>query len=193
MRINSILLIPGAGHGDGQYSRGQTTDLLCEADVVDSYLMTLVEYLEEYQIRYSVADTRKPPGIPPRERMSVNDPNTLRIELSVGYFIVGSCGKPRGRNESLVEFSGAEMLPIAETICAFLSEWGKCGSYGHRVSNPILNKEMAEGCIRIKPFAINGPDAEVYGARCGFLGRDIAMALIESCGNVARAGYPIRA
>ena len=196
MRINQILLIPGAGHSDdfGQYHRGASTERIAEVDVVDSYVQTLADILDEYQIRHEVLPTRKPPGIPAAARLSTNESNTLKMELSVGFFIVGRYGKPRERNETIVEYSGEFIRPIAEMMCESLSEYGRCCSYGHRTCNPILNKDLAEGCIRVKPFAINGPDVDVFAEHAPAMGKGLGLAIVEALrvSGEASRGAPAR-
>ena len=188
MLVSKVLVVPGAGHCGHSYTRGPYTDMLAEVDVVDLFLDPFLDRLEEYNLRHDVAPTRKPPGIPQELRLAENEVNTLKIEMSVGYFDVSSpYAKPRGRNESTVEYAG-DCLAIAEVICECLSEWGRVCSFGHIVRKPI-KADFAEGCIRIKPFAINGPDVDMFAKRSAVLGEELGLALALSLSD-AKRGKP---
>jgi hypothetical protein len=191
MKINSVLVIPGAGHSDdaGNYTRGVAIDSLAEVDVVDVYGRVLLDILEEYGIRYDVAPTRKAPGVREVDRLSGIPENTLALDLRVGYF-----HRYRKLQESVVEYGQDDLKSLANLLSETVGEWGKCCAWGHRTTD-VGPLAVSCSAIRISPFSLNGPDASVYLRRLEPLGREIGLVLVEYLGNrnLAQARVPVRA
>jgi hypothetical protein len=196
-RINTLILIPGAGWSDdtGRFTRGASVDAISESDVVDIYLGPLAEYLDECNVRYEILPTRKHPGVPESARLVLEHPNTVQIDLRCGF--TRWDGDRRKHNESTVYYAGAWVKPLAARICEGLGEWGRCTSFGHREGAP-REFEGPAGALRILPFCLNGPDAQQYLSRLAVLGKELALSIVDYLcisGECQRSGpikYPDR-
>lgn len=196
-KINSILLIPGAGWSDatGRFSRGATVDAIAEVDVVDLYLGPLYDYLEECNVRVEILPTRKTPGVSEDARLLLEYPGTVQIDLRCG--LTRWDGEKRKHNESIVFYSGRHVRRMADRIAEGLGEWGRCSSFGHREGD-AREFDAAPGSIRILPFCLNGPDAQAYLSRLDALGKELGYAVVQylgGTGEAQRSGpikYPVR-
>lgn len=188
-RIHEIVIIPAAGHGGpGVYSRGRTVDALAEVDLVDHYVRSLVDELDQSSIRYRVVQTRKAPGTPELLRFDGSDVSILPLVCSVGWD--SSVNKLSAFNGSMVRF-GLDMPGVlASGLVDTLAHWGSLYVHGHRRSTP-LGTEGVRGIV-LEPFRINGPNAMIYAAKLDKLGRDIGRFLADYC-VMKNTGTAIRA
>jgi hypothetical protein len=179
-RIHEIVLIPSAGHlGPGVYTRGHTVDAMAEVDLVDQYLRSLVDELDQSSIRYRVVPTRKGPGVAPERRYDgVAEANALPILCGIGWD--KSVNKSAGTNTSAVRFAGGVSSALAAGLVETMAHWGALYVHGHRRSTPVQDESMRGGLI-IEPFRLNGPDAVQYAARLDKLGRDLGRFIADYC------------
>ncbi len=153
-------------------ARGESTGMQSQADIVDSYGLRLNDELDYENVRTHYIDTRKAPVRTEEERLKEVPDGFVPIFVSCDWH-----GRKRDTNSSTVEFAG-EYFRLADALCFAMSEWGKCTAFGHRVSKPIV-LEADKGFIRIKPFALNGPNADQYIRRLDKLGEDLGRAIGE--------------
>ncbi len=157
----------------GGADRGQTTGMFNQADMVDVYGARLCDELDFENVRAEIVNTRKARAKNEAQRFS---------EVTAGYIPVFlSCDwhkHDRKVNSSTVEFSGERLYKLADALCFSLSEWGNCTVWGHRVLRPIAVDHDRE-FIRIKPFALNGPNADEYMKRLDKLGQDLGRTIGE--------------
>ena len=177
--ITKIFIIPAAGHtdDDGNYSLGHSIGRENELRVVDRYLMTMTEVFGEYGLPFEVLDTRKKPGVKYSDRPSKIPPNSVVLDVAVGWTSAN-----RSSNYSHVTYSDKRSHKLADLVSQSLFEWGKCSSFTHHVKNPSEAKNsLLDGQVgvRIEPFALNGHGVDDYLRRLGNLGIDIASAVIE--------------
>lgn len=177
-RIHEILIIPAAGHGGpGVYSRGHQIDALCEVDLVDQYVRSLIDELDQSSIRHRIISTRKPPGTPEALRYETAGVAVLPVVCSIGWD--NSHNKLSAANGSVIKFGldipGALTAGLADVV----AHWGSLYVHGHRRSTPV-GSEKVQGIV-IEPFRINGPGALQYAARLDKLGRDIGRYLADYC------------
>lgn len=153
--INQYLLVPAANFRE----RGVSIPSISEADIADLVIRSASETLDELGIRHSRY----------WDHVDVQ-PGDLAIDFGVGYYTT-----KRTTNESSVAFGAGGDL--AELLSETLSEWGRCCSFGHRVSRPIEDYKPQR--IKLSLFAVNGPDAEQYLCRLTDLGRQIAATIAD--------------
>ncbi len=178
-RIHEIVLIPSAGHlGPGVYTRGHTVRAMAEVDLVDQYVRSLVDELDQSSIRYSIVPTRKAPGVEPGRRYDgTAEVNSLPILCTVGWD--KSVHKSGGTNISAIRCSPKVGSSLASGLVETMAHWGALYVHGHRRSNPTVDDTVAG--IVLEPFRINGPDAEQYAAKLDKLGRDLGRFIADYC------------
>lgn len=178
-RIHEIVLIPSAGHlGPGVYTRGHTVDAMAEVDLVDQYVRSLVDELDQSSIRYRVVPTRKCPGIEPGRRYdSTAEAKSLPILCTIGWD--KSVNKSADANRSAVRFSGSVPSALAYGLVETMAHWGSLYVHGHRQSTPVQDQSLPG--IVLEPFRINGPSAMQYAARLDKLGRDLGRFIVDYC------------
>lgn len=169
MPISKVVIIPGAGHfPETGFTRGHSLPHISELDVIDIVTRTFSEALEEFMVQHEVLPTRRHPGLSKAERETV-EPCSVAVEIGLSWF-----NRPRQNNESEIE-SGVGAVGIAGALAETLTEWGRCCSYGHRTQRPRgIN---TPGLIRVKLFALNGVDADVYLTRLAQIGREMGQCL----------------
>ncbi len=177
MKIHELLIIPGAGHaGINSYDRGRITDNYAEVDLVDRYVETMIEELDQSLIRYRVVNTRKAPGTPLKERLKESHPHCLPVFCSVGW---NDSKKIRAINNVSVVTSAPQVpIKITAGIADILGHWGRLYVHGHKAS-PAVDPDI-EG-VRIEPFQLNGRHAAEYITHLGKLGRDVGRFLADYC------------
>jgi hypothetical protein len=152
MRINQVLLVPefSSPGKEGNFHLGA-----CQRDVVDAYLNTLVEGLDENRVTYSVF----------REG-DIILPNSLIVCLSSGWLKPTSTAT---KQISEVRYHTPESLHFAKIVCDSISEWGKCYvSYYHRGNRPLTDKDNPflkvkdTMAVSINPFKLNGENTADY-------------------------------
>ena len=174
MPLTKVCILPGAGHHPTGYERGVVIDSIAEVDAIDIIVRTLQETLEDHMLHTEVLPTRKKPGLSKLERETV-EPCSITIELGLSWFT-----RHRSCNESEVYY-GPGTQRVAELICEALSEWGRCAHFGHRTQNP---REIdPPGLVRVRLFALNGPDAGVYLGRLSEAGKDLGGAIAQALGK----------
>jgi hypothetical protein len=171
MAICKVNIIPGAGWYPSGYSRGHAIDSIAEVDAIDIVVHSLEETLSEFMLHAHVMPTRKKPGMSDTDREMV-EPCCCSIDLGLSWF-----DRKRQNNESEIE-AGCGVGMVASAIGEALTEWGRCCSFGHRTQRP--RGIGTPGLIRIKLFALNGPDADVYLGRLVQVGREIGLAVAGS-------------
>ncbi len=178
MRIHEIIVIPAAGHaGAGVYSRGHTVDAFAEVDLVDHYVRRLVDELEQSSVRYRVVQTRRAPGTTLGERTDLQGVCGLPVTCSVGWD--SSKNQSGSANVSVVRYGPEVPLGLACELTDVVAHWGSLYVYGHRRSNPVVEKDL-KGVV-IEPFRLNGPNAAQYAQRMDTLGRDVGRFLADYC------------
>ena len=188
-RIHEILIIPAAGHGGpGVYSRGATIDTLAEVDIVDQYVRSLVDELDQSSIRHRVVPTRRAPGTPENSRFDLVQDHILPIVCSVGWD--PSKNKLSSANISTVRFGLDMPHAFAAGLVDAMAHWGSLYVHGHRRSTP-LGAEGVRGIV-LEPFRINGPSALQYAAKLDKLGRDLGRYIADYC-FMKNTGTAIRA
>ncbi len=188
-RIHEILIIPAAGHGGpGVYSRGATIDAMAEADLVDQYVRSLADELDQSSIRYRIANTRKAPGTPEGERCGVPGLNVLPVVCAIGWNQAKNATALF--NSSLVKFAPDVSSVLASGLVQTMAHWGALYVHGHKCSAPV-QADSLRGLV-LEPFKLNGPNASLYAARLDALGRDIGRFLADYCVN-KNTGTAIRA
>jgi hypothetical protein len=158
----------------GQQARGQSVGMYSQADLVDLYGYRLNEELEYEDVRTYFINTRRPGLETEQARFSEVPSGFVPLFLSLDWH----SGKMRQYNSSTVEYSG-DLYKMAERLCEALGEWGKNCVYGHRVSRPVVVDGPAH--VRIKPFALNGPQSTDYIGRLDGLGIELGRAIGEFC------------
>ena len=162
-------------------------------DLIDLITVPLAELLEEYNIRYTMANTRRYPGIMKKNRPGIIEPFSLVLEIGLDWH-----DRPRQYNVSQVFCGKDGSSRFAEILSDALSEWGTCAVFGHRsgnariVDDPLLNSPDCIG-VRIEPYAINGPNAGEYIKKSRNLARDLAAVIAEFTvrRSEARSANPI--
>lgn len=178
-RIHEIVIIPSAGHlGPGVYTRGHTVDAMAEVDLVDQYVRSLIDELDQSLVRHRVVPTRKGPGIlPDRRYEGTSEANALPLLCSIGWD--KSVNKSATTNASAVRFSPAVSSILASGLVDVMAHWGALYVHGHKRSTPVQD-EGVRGIV-IEPFRINGPNAVQYAARLDKLGRDLGRFIADYC------------
>lgn len=177
MRIHEFLLIPGAGHaGRGIYERGHQVEAYAEVDLVDLYVRTIVEELDNSLIRYRVVNTRKAPGTPHLERYDAALPYVLPVHLTVGW----NPSKKTTPMHNSSAITAHRLCPprLIEQLADTLRHWGGLYVHGHRCAEPTEQKELG---ITIAPFQVNGRNAKEYAQHLDKLGRDIGRVFTDFC------------
>ncbi len=189
-RIHEIVLIPSAGHlGPGVYTRGHSVDAMAEVELVDHYVRSFVDELDQSSIRYRVVPTRNGPGIAPEHWYDgTAEANSLPILCSIGWD--KSVHRSAATNTSSVRFSPAVSSALASGIVETMAHWGSLYVHGHRRSTPVED-EAVKGIV-LEPFRINGPAAAQYAARLDKLGRDLGRFIADYCLG-KKTGTAIRA
>lgn len=175
-RIHEIVIIPSAGHQGAGYSRGHTADALAEVDIVDQYVRSLVDELENAAIRHRVVATRKAPGTSP-ENWFQNCEHSLPVLCTVGWD--KSVNKSSTQNVSAVRFGPEVSAILASGLVDTMAHWGSLYVHGHRRATPVQD-EKARGIV-VEPFRLNGPGAKEYAARLDKLGRDLGRFIADYC------------
>ena len=192
MTPTHVTIVPSAGHCDdgGKYTRGRTVDTTAEVDVVDRYVQTLDETLEEFGVSHNIMATRGSPGIMESQRAACARKNSIILELGVGWFE----NTPK-RNHSEVYYGADVSRQLAQSVAETIGDWGRCTCFSHvtgtpkKSTKPILCVAGTMG-IRIEPFALNGPNYNDYLPRVAPLGRYIAITVSEFIAlNNESAGY----
>lgn len=177
-RIHEILIIPAAGHGGpGCYSRGHTVDAYAEVDLVDHYVRSLIDELDQSSIRHRLVPTRRAPGTSDEDRYDMAGVNVLPVVCAIGWD--ASINKVAAANTSTVRFSPDIPTTLASGLVDAMAHWGALYVHGHKRSTPVQSATV-RGLI-LEPFKINGPNANQYAARLDALGRDIGRFLADYC------------
>lgn len=164
--------------GPGLYTRGHSVDAMAEVELVDQYVRSLVDELDQSSIRYRVVPTRRQPGVPPEHRYDgIDESHALPILCSIGWD--KSVNKSAATNASSVRFHGSVPSALAFGLVDAMAHWGALYAHGHRRSTPVQD-DNARGII-LEPFRINGPDAALYAARLDRLGRDLGRFIADYC------------
>lgn len=175
MRIHEFILIPGAGHaGKGLYDRGHEVDAYAEVDLVDKYVRTMIEELDNSLIRYRVINTRHAPGTPYLDRFNDVFPNCLPLMFTVGW-CANKKAIPIHNFSTLSAHADVPQKLVAE-VADVLRHWGGLYVHGHRCSEPT--EQEAPG-ITVAPFQINGRNANDYARHLDKLGRDLGRILVD--------------
>ncbi len=81
---------------------------------------------------------------------------------------------------------GQEAFSLATMVCESLSEWGKSYvDYHHKTANPRAEEDNPYADIRdtfglvIRPFKLNGVEAEAYMRNLDTLGKTLAYCVNE--------------
>lgn len=168
----SLILDFGPGHALGH---GERVGHYSQEEVVDRYAATLAEELDCGWVRTHPIETRKTAyRYSFDERIRMAPTNFVPLVLTSDHY-----ARPRLHNSSTIEFSGHEYLGLATRLCEALSEWGRCYVWGHRVSRPVVVNGAPKPYICIKPFALNGPNAEDYLQRLDLLGTTLGRSIGE--------------
>lgn len=154
----------------GPQDRGSLSGPYTQADIVDGYGRRLIDELDYENVRTHHIDTRGKYSRSEVERLAEVPTNFVPLFLSCDWH-----ARKREVNSSSVEFSG-HLYKLADDLCFSLSEWGKAYVFGHRVLRPVA-VEGERSFIRIKPFALNGPNADEYMQRLEKLGEDLGRAI----------------
>ena len=180
MKINQVFLVTSCGHSDGSFVHGHKALGKSEYQIVRDYLPRITEHFEEYRIRYHVVPWEHPPGSPIKDRLKKINPDSLVLQLGVGFF-----DTERKHNATIISHGdGWPAKELSGMLADTLSTWGTCVSYGHRVEHPNFDANAFLGArgsfaISLAPFSINGPNSDEYLKHLGALGRDVAMTVIE--------------
>lgn len=174
--ISGISVIPDWGMGHPE-PRGNTHGAYSQSDVVDAYVATLSEELDSETVRIAPVNTRVLPGIPPGQRVKEAAGGHVPLICSCDFYL-----RERPTNGSLVEYSGSHLKQLAYRISESLWEWGRCSAFDHRGSEAVAINE-SDALIRIKPFALNGPNADDYLLRLDQLGVAIGRAIGDYFGE----------
>lgn len=168
--ISGISMIRDFGPGMGP---GQSIGHYSQQDVVDGYARAMAEELETGSVRLAPIETRhaKRP-LSWESRLTQAQTNFVPLILTCDYH-----DRDRIHNASVVEFAGTEYQPLAQALCFALSEWGRCYVWGHRVSKPVVVLNAPRSYVCVKPFALNGPNAEDYLRRLDALGEALGRAI----------------
>lgn len=162
MRINQVMVVPEYNHLD----MGTHQANFCEHDIIDAYVSTLCESLENDGIHFSVES--KPQAV---------TQNTLLIYCRSG--MGGSCN---GTNSSTIYYAETSKK-LCEYAIESVSEWGKCYvDTAHKTKerkmpdHPLFSfpDTMA---IAVDPFVPGGPRHEEYMVRLPQLGQMLAQAV----------------
>lgn len=188
MLIHEIVVVPGAGHlGPGDYDRGYTTERLAEVDLVDNYVYGMLDEFDQAGIRNRILPTRKAPGVSAEDRARDIFPNSLILHCKVGHDSAAKRGRVLTANMSTVGFNNGEANGLAKEVGEVLAHWGKLYAFKHRgggvvvnSTDPLLSIPGTWG-LRLEPFRINGPDAEIYARFLTQLGRDIGRFIADFC------------
>lgn len=185
-----VIIVPGLGFsgGSANYVRGGSIGKLSEIDVIDLYLPTLIDVLEQNRIMFDVENTRV-------------------AKCGSGYFPVNAliahlkCGwiEPSKRQTNITKsfYSTVGSKSFAYELGESVGEWGSCSVFGHQVANPakIANDSIITSehsiAASIEPFALNGPSAEIYCTRLPQLGRDIGICISSYIERTARGAINI--
>jgi hypothetical protein len=160
--------------------RGESIGMYSQADIVDVYGTRLNEELEYENVRLQPVDTRKAPFRNEMQRLDDVPANFVPLFLSCDWH-----PKPRQANCSTVEYSGDAYFKLADALCFGIAEWGRAYVFGHRVSRPTLVKGERP-FVRVKPFALNGPNADEYILRLDKLGQDMGRAIGEYLSGIGQ-------
>lgn len=169
MRCNQVLIVPEFSDvGKDGLIAGNTS----QKDVVKTYCDTLVEYLDEDRVKFSVF----------REGDMI-EPNSLILCLSAGW--AKSTSKAR-MNTHEVYYSQKSSEVFAAAIADALGEWGRnYVDFHHKNSAPVKNDKnpflAVENTIAaaICPFKLNGPNADDYVRWLPKLGQSLAHCIYE--------------
>ena len=187
MRVHEVVIVPGAGYlsAEGIYTRGHQTDRVTELDVVDQYVRAIQDELDIGSIRHRTLETRKRPGIPEGSRHLGILPGSFVLHCKVSWN-VRPPSKPNTTNRSRIFYGPGDAPPVAHLIEEILSHWGTlyvahehlCASPVEDACDPLLS---VPGCVglRLEPFALNGPNAELYFTKLEQLGRDIGRGVAD--------------
>lgn len=182
VRTHAVLIIPSLGHTDlaGRFTRGRLAGNINELDVIDGYVEALVQELEESNIRVEVMDTRSRPGIPMALRHTKIEKHRMVLHCCGG----ANEGEPSSKNYSMIACGPRNSFAIATAINEAVEDWGSCYVFEHKAAkiamkhaDPVINVEDTIG-VRIEPFQINGPKADVYAGKLRQLGVAIAAAVV---------------
>lgn len=181
--MHQVLVVPGRGHSDdeGLFDLGRCIGRYSELDVIDGYVSSLVDELENDGIRYQVLPTRQRPGIRAGERFLHVEQFTLVLHLCAGW----AEGDAPAKNASSVFFGGGTggARDLAEALSDAMGDWGQCYVFGHRTTKPgRLKTDTLLGvpdtiAARVEPFALNGADVEEYMRRLPALGEALGRAV----------------
>lgn len=176
-RIHEVVIVPNAGHhGPGVYTRGHTVDALAEVDLVDHYVRSLVDELDQSAIRHRVVPTRKAPGIAEERRYEATA-ESLVIVCSIGWD--KSVNKSAQANTSSVRFPSQLPMGLVAGLADTIAHWGGLYVHGHRRGTPVQVEGLK--AVWLEPFRINGPDAYAYAAKLGKLGHDLGRFIADYC------------
>lgn len=191
--IHQVLIVKNYEHSgdDGRYTRGRAIAAFSEVDLIDSYFHSLVEELDTDNVRFSVLDVEKPPGIKLGERWQRVEKTDLVLHLAGGW-----CdGKQNAKNTTKVSYSHANSLGLAESLTEDIAQWGSCYVFGHRAAHPRKSRDPLLSvpgsiAVSIEPYALNGPDLQEYLGR----GRELGV-IIARCisGYLKERGFSIPA
>lgn len=184
MRIHEVLIVPGLGHlGPGVYDCGNAVGSMIEVDLIDKYVASIADELDNAAIRHRIAPTRKAPGFTPAERLEGIYPHTLILHCRIGW--TDKRGKTANNVSDVYYTPGARNL--AQGMSEVFESWGNLYVYGHRVAKPEEDTEdtllsiPGTWGVRLEPFRLNAPHALEYARWLDKLGRDIGRYVGDFC------------
>lgn len=176
-RIHEFLLIPGVGHfGPGAYDRGHVMGNLIEVDLVDKYVATMADELDQSAIRHRICATRKAPGLSQEARFKDCFEYVLPVQCRIGWSHAKKI-KPI-HNQTTVYYGTDVPSAFAAELVDIIRHWGSIYvTHGHKAAAPVPTDGLRG--ISIEPFFLNGPNAPDYCRWLDKLGRDLGRYLAD--------------
>lgn len=169
-----IIILPDFGYYGSDYVKGRCTLRYSQLDVINGYTPSLFDELDSEAVPHERIITDKKPSLTEKERMSAGGGAKTVIIPSCGWF----SGRKQQSNMSRIICSDHEVLAYASIIAEALYDWGHRYIYNHRMASPVIDKELAPyRAIKIEPFALNGPDTEIYLTKLKELGESIGVGI----------------
>ena len=174
--INKVLLVPGAGHINGEFSLGNQSGRLNEYDLSNQVIAYMSDILENHNIKHSVVPIKLGPGLSNDEIMLMYEPATLVIKFAFRKSVAAT----RLHNQSDVYHSPhTKVRHLAEAVSQALADWGTCAVYGHMAGKTKKVSNLPFVGLEVAPFLIDGPHAKDYAKRTIELGRDLAYSISD--------------
>jgi hypothetical protein len=184
LRIHEVIIIPGAGHvGNGTYDRGRVMGSYAEVDLVDRYVATLIEELDNSSIRHRIAPTRKAPGLSLLQYAQQIPSHSLVLHCTIGWNDSKTVKSPT--NISCVSRNERADY-VARGLSDVIGHWGALYAHGHRTGKPIPDNDdvlmrIETPVMRLEPFQVNGAAVNEYAKWAPKLGRDIGRFVADYC------------